>query len=236
MDVFGTVTNDGNVNVQAGRTVNFYNAVNGNGNFTGTGTVAFLAGYSPGHSPAAVSFAGNVTLGGGCDLTMELGGTTAGSTYDQITAAGTITVGGILDVPLINSFVPQPGETFQLFKGTISGTFAKINLPAAPTNSCWDTDKLYTSGVISTLLSGDANADSQVNGADYAVWAANYGASIAGWSQGDFNNDDQVNGADYAIWAANYGASVTTSGTPEPISMIILAVGGGFIGLKRHIA
>ena len=46
-----------------------------------------------------------------------------------------------------------------------------------------------------------------LTGADYAIWAANYGATNAVWTQGDFNGDGQVNGADYAIWGANYGAS-----------------------------
>jgi hypothetical protein len=85
-------------------------------------------------------------------------------------------------------------------------------------------------------LAGDANNDGQVNGADYAFWAANYGANNATWLQGDFNNDGQVNGADYAIWAANYGTGSGTSATPEPISMIILAIGGGLVAIKRRQA
>jgi hypothetical protein len=85
-------------------------------------------------------------------------------------------------------------------------------------------------------LAGDANNDGQVNGADYAFWAANYGANNATWLQGDFNGDAQVNGADYAIWAANYGTGSGTSATPEPISMIILAIGGGLVALKRRTA
>jgi hypothetical protein len=50
---------------------------------------------------------------------------------------------------------------------------------------------------------------------------------------GDINNDGLVDVADYDIWAANVGA---TAATPEPISMIILAIGGGFVALRKNRA
>jgi hypothetical protein len=69
--------------------------------------------------------------------------------------------------------------------------------------------------------------------ADYDIWAANVGATGATWSQGDLNGDGLVDVADYDIWAANVGQ---TSATPEPISMIILAIGSGLVALKRRCA
>ena len=47
----------------------------------------------------------------------------------------------------------------------------------------------------------------------------------------DLNSDGLVDVADYNIWAANVGK---TAATPEPISMIILAIGGGLVALKRR--
>jgi hypothetical protein len=81
------------------------------------------------------------------------------------------------------------------------------------------------------LIPGDINGDGLVDVADYNIWAANVGATGATWAQGDLNGDGLVDVADYNIWAANVGK---TSATPEPISMIILAIGGGLVALKRR--
>jgi len=81
-----------------------------------------------------------------------------------------------------------------------------------------------------TLIPGDINGDGLVDVADYNIWAANVGKTGATWAQGDLNGDGLVDVADYNIWAANVGR---TSATPEPISMIILAIGGGLVALKR---
>jgi hypothetical protein len=83
-----------------------------------------------------------------------------------------------------------------------------------------------------TWMPGDINGDGLVDVADYDIWAANVGATNATWQQGDLNGDHLVDVADYDIWAANVGASATV--TPEPISMIILAIGGGLAALKRR--
>jgi hypothetical protein len=79
-------------------------------------------------------------------------------------------------------------------------------------------------------LAGDINNDGLVDVADYNIWAANVGKTGATWFQGDLNGDGLVDVADYNIWAANVGK---TAATPEPISMIILAIGGGLVALKR---
>jgi hypothetical protein len=82
-------------------------------------------------------------------------------------------------------------------------------------------------------LPGDINNDGLVDVADYNIWAANVGKTGATWLQGDLNGDGLVDVADYNIWAANVGK---TAATPEPISMIILAIGGGFVALRRNRA
>jgi hypothetical protein len=80
-------------------------------------------------------------------------------------------------------------------------------------------------------LAGDINNDGLVDVADYNIWAANVGKTGATWLQGDLNGDGLVDVADYNIWAANVGK---TAATPEPISMIILAIGGGLVAIKRR--
>jgi hypothetical protein len=85
--------------------------------------------------------------------------------------------------------------------------------------------------MIQQFIPGDINGDGLVDVADYNIWAANVGRTGATWAQGDLNGDGLVDVADYNIWAANVGK---TAATPEPISMIILAIGGGLVALKRR--
>jgi len=63
-----------------------------------------------------------------------------------------------------------------------------------------------------TILPGDANDDGMVNGADYTIWADNFGLlGASGPEEGDFNRDLAVDGADYTIWADNFGATSKAS-------------------------
>jgi hypothetical protein len=95
-----------------------------------------------------------------------------------------------------------------------------------------------------TLL-GDANLDGAVNGADFAILAANFNKAVSGWDQGDFDFSGTVNGADFALLAANFnqgsngavsaadaaaiaafvGTNGLTADLPEPVSGAILASG-----------
>src|SRR5262249_30195506 len=65
-------------------------------------------------------------------LNIEVGGTTAGSQYDQLNISGTATLAGTLNATLINGFGPVAGEQFAaLTAGSgINGSFATINLPS----------------------------------------------------------------------------------------------------------
>ena len=114
LNVLGNFTNNGTVSIQSGRTAYFYGNVNGAGSYTGPGTAYYLAGFSPGNSPASVSFGGNVTLASSATLDIELGGTTSGTQYDQVHVTSQLTLGGALDVTLINGFTPALSEKFDI--------------------------------------------------------------------------------------------------------------------------
>jgi hypothetical protein len=59
---------------------------------------------------------------------MEIGGTSAGTEYDQLKVNGTAILGGTLNVSLINGFRPAVGAVFQLIVPSASqGSFAAIN-------------------------------------------------------------------------------------------------------------
>lgn len=117
--VNGTLTNNG--------------ILRGNGNlatastFVNTGVV----------SPGAVNAAGTLTVNNGFTnnaagaVNIEIGGTTAGSGYDQLVVSGSpATLGGTLNVSLINGFSPAPGSQYIVMTyPSASGTFSTVNLP-----------------------------------------------------------------------------------------------------------
>ena len=84
------------------------------------------------------SAAGTLTINGSLTssgiINMELGGTTAGSTYDvlNVTSGPATISGGTLNVTLINGFTPSNGQNFTILTSSAprSGTFATANRPA----------------------------------------------------------------------------------------------------------
>jgi beta-glucanase (GH16 family) len=56
-------------------------------------------------------------------------------------------------------------------------------------------------------LLGDANLDGSVNGTDFALLGANFGAGGTRWDEGDFNYDGTTNGSDFSALAGNFGKS-----------------------------
>ena len=101
--------------------------------------------------------------------------------------------------------------------------------------------------LITYTLYGDANLDGKVNGADFAIMAANFNKYAPNWDQGDFNYDGVVNGTDFVLLAdefnqyasesSNYAAAADlaavdafaiangfASDLPEPASFLILSM------------
>lgn len=146
----GVFRNDGTVSgpTNPASTLTFTDDVSGAGNFTGR--VAFSDGFSPGNSPAAVSLeTGN--FDGTTSLLMELGGTTAGSQYDQLDVSGSLAVDGALQVVLINGFAPSAGDAFTLISGPITGAFDDVSLPALGGGLTWQVDQTSTSYSLSVV-------------------------------------------------------------------------------------
>jgi hypothetical protein len=80
-----------------------------------TGAVTNNAIISPGSSIGTLNFTGDIAQGPAGVLVFELGGTQAGTSYDQINfSQGMVSLGGTLSVVLTNGFLPAIGDSFRV--------------------------------------------------------------------------------------------------------------------------
>lgn len=76
----------------------------------------------------------------------------------------------------------------------------------------------------SLLLSGDYNFDGLVDGADYAVWADQFGATTpqpVDLGEADGNGDGVIDAADYTLWRDAIAVPPATA-VPEPGAAVLL--------------
>ena len=194
----GDIVHNGTpIHVPAGTTLAFPGHARGAGHFTGAGTVRYDGKFSPGNSPALITYGGNVVLGNLATLNMEIGGLARGTQFDAMDVAGKLTFGGTLNVTLISGWVPALGDSYNLFDwGTTAGNFTTINLPALPAGRFWRTDRLYVDGTLHV---------SPVP-ATYAQWQA---AFATGAFTADDDADDFDNGIEFLLGTnphANFAA------------------------------
>ena len=115
----------GNVNLNAG-------SISGSGTVNGN-VVIGNATLAPGFSPGSIVINGNLNLGPGSVLNIEIGGLVQGSGYDWIKVNGTANLAGTLNVNNFGGFVAAPGSQFTFINfNASSGSFAVVNLPLAP--------------------------------------------------------------------------------------------------------
>lgn len=118
------------MNIQAG-------VLTGNG--TVTSPVSSAGSVRPGLSPGQIIVSGTYAQTGAGDLTIEIGGSTAGSGYDRLNVSASATLNGALKVSLINGYDPPVAATFDvLIAGSIANTFASTQLPALSGGRCWN--------------------------------------------------------------------------------------------------
>ncbi|MGB7324023.1 MAG: autotransporter-associated beta strand repeat-containing protein, partial [Rubripirellula sp.] len=149
------------------------NATLGGSGSIGSAVIVNSAGHlAPGASSGTLS-ANSVTLSSGSFFDVEIGGTSAGSGYDQV-LTNSATLGGTLSVSLIGSggtvFAPAPADTFSIAvsSGSLSGAFDNVASGQRVTT---------TGGEGTFLVTYDASSKTVVL-SDYAVVAVP--ASVVG--------------------------------------------------------
>lgn len=220
----GMLTGEGSVRTGSGPIVGQVEAING--------TIA------PGDGVGTMEIDGRLSLGGGATLQLELGGTTAGSGYDQLIVSDSVALDGTLEIVLVDAgaglFTPTVGDVFTLVTySSEGGVFDTLDLPAGYEWSVdYGTDSL-TLEVLAAGLVGDINGDGSVDLLDLDILGSNFSASPATYSQGDLNGDGTVDLLDLDILGANFG---TTTGVaiPEPSTALLLLFAGFAVGGRRR--
>ncbi|MEY4388043.1 MAG: hypothetical protein RLY20_3326, partial [Verrucomicrobiota bacterium] len=103
---------------------------------------------------SAINLVGTLSNSGTLNLALNRTNTPSAT---KLSNAGTINAGGTLTVQN-NGPTPQNGDIFDLFDGTLSGTFATVNLPTGGTTH-WDTSDLYVGGTIKFTNAAPAASD-----------------------------------------------------------------------------
>jgi len=133
----------------------------GGGTLAGSGTIQATVVNggvtSPGGSPGTLSLGPgkNYQQWAGGILLIELGGHNPGTQYDQLVVGGGTSLEGALELRLINGFVPQPGDQFQILTcGSQTGRFSQVNAPAV-SGAVWVAH--YSGTNVSAVLANQVN-------------------------------------------------------------------------------
>jgi hypothetical protein len=129
----GTTTVDGTLTAKGGITFNG-GSVFGNGGTLSAGTTGTVTDNATFNIGDTLMTAGKETITGAYSQTstgainIDIGGTTAGTQFDQLTISSTASLNGVLNLDLINGFVPTLTETFDILNASsVTGTFATVN-------------------------------------------------------------------------------------------------------------
>ena len=125
-----TVGSGSNFTASGGLTIQSGALLDGSGTITvNSSTVTNSGTVNPGTVGGAgtLTITGNYRQMGSGTITLDIGGTTAG-TYDLLAVSGNASLAGTLNADTINGFSPSTGNSFSLLTyGSHSGTFSTLN-------------------------------------------------------------------------------------------------------------
>jgi fibronectin-binding autotransporter adhesin len=159
----GTTTVNGTL--AGASTGNLY--LNG-GNLYGTGSLDYgvvdTATITPGTSATStgeLQVNGTYAQNSGGALDVTIGGTTAGTKFDQLNVSGTATLNGTLNITLASGYTPAVGNTFDILNASsVSGNFSTINGLAINSNEHFTVTTVSGDEIELTVVSGAAVANS----------------------------------------------------------------------------
>ena len=107
---------------------------------------------SPGSSPGVMGVAGDFNQSEHGTLLIELAGTAPETEHDLLDVGGVAYLDGRLEVALLSDFLPQTGDSFDIFDfNVLSGAFGEISLPELANGLAWDTSLLYADGILAVV-------------------------------------------------------------------------------------
>jgi len=203
----------GSLDVVAG-TLSGSGVISGDLNMT-AGSVA------PGTSGAGELDANNFTLGGNAKLQIEIAGPATGN-IDRLDVVGVADLDGVLEVSLIDDYVPEWGRQFLVL--TAGQTIDKGLTLAGPAADMFDMQIFSFGIVLEAMLAGDYSGNGVVDAADYTVWRDSLGQAGSDLPA-DGTGDGFVYRVDYDYWKTRFGDSAGGSGgaaVPEPGTWVII--------------
>jgi hypothetical protein len=148
---------------------------------------------------------------------VELGGLVQADQFDVLNITGTARLGGTLEVELIDGFVPDIGNMFQILTaGSVVGTFDPVIAFDGASLFDLDVSVLYSATDVvvkidDLALSGDYNQNGVVDAADYALWRDMLG-QMGNDLAADGNENGQVDDGDFTVWRAHFGNTAKLGG------------------------
>jgi hypothetical protein len=253
------LTSGGTITVGAGgsTTIDHTGTVNVSGGTLNAGTLANSGTLT---ITTGVVSAGAVTQNSTATLAIGIAGPVRGLQYGTLLASGAATLGGTLSVSL-NGYAPALGNYFDFLDfGSRSGTFSSVGLPTLTGTLAWNSDALYTVGVVSVIdtnyFPGNFDPDGNVNVgdvsammgalADLSRYKSSNSLTISQLrSLGDLTGDGLVTNADVqgllnVLAGASAGSSagqaaIEATAVPEPMSLVLMLIGGASTPLVRCV-
>jgi len=172
-------------------------------------------------------FDGDVAFGPAGTLTLEIGGTAAGTEFDRLDVAGNVALDGSLELVPSGGFAPSNGTNFTLVTyGTRSGEFRAVGGVQQPDGL--DLALEYAPGaiVVAARPRGDVDGDGLVTAADTMIVeaAAAAGLVTTRYSAGDVDGSGLVDAADVAIVSGAAGSTALQVPATGPLARLGLAV------------